>query len=103
MILLGSAVVVIGVAVLLESHLRSKDVDRRAPVDASKYLIDNEFYSHVDWWSTDSSMRALRAMTPTRADYFVAALRRLVRAESPTILDIGCGGTLRAYFGLFCA
>jgi 2-polyprenyl-6-hydroxyphenyl methylase/3-demethylubiquinone-9 3-methyltransferase len=78
-------------ALLLELHLRRKDVDRRAPVDASLYLIDNEFYSHVDWWSADSTMRALRAMTPTRADYFAAALRRVSIAPRPTILDVGCG------------
>ena len=37
-------------------------------------------------------MRALRAMTPTRATYFEQVLRReLGPAVTPKLLDVGCG------------
>jgi hypothetical protein len=37
------AVTVATLALLLELHLRRKDIDRRTAVDASLYLIDNDF------------------------------------------------------------
>lgn len=41
-------------------------------------------------------MRALRSMTPTRADYFATSLRRerIAPSAHAKILDIGCGGKL---------
>lgn len=45
-----AAVVAAAVGVVLEIHLRRKDVDRRVPVDASLYLIDNEFCTSFDFF-----------------------------------------------------
>jgi hypothetical protein len=42
-VLLGSAVAALALALALEAHLRAKDVDRRSAVDASRFVIDNEF------------------------------------------------------------
>jgi hypothetical protein len=43
LVVVAAAVVAAAVGVVLEIHLRRKDVDRRVTVDASLYLIDNEF------------------------------------------------------------
>jgi 2-polyprenyl-3-methyl-5-hydroxy-6-metoxy-1,4-benzoquinol methylase len=52
-------------------------------------------------------MRALRSMTPTRADYFASVLRvRIADRDVGPILDIGCGGEsvrLKAANGLLSA
>lgn len=76
----------------LEYHLRQRDHDRRKPIDASKFDINNDMYHHVDWWTETSEMRALRAMTPARASYFDrVAQQTLPAGTAPKILDIGCG------------
>jgi 2-polyprenyl-6-hydroxyphenyl methylase/3-demethylubiquinone-9 3-methyltransferase len=77
----------------VEVYLRSRDVDRTRAVDASLYLIDNDLYNHIDWWN-DSTMGALRALTPARVEYFSSVIEQHVGASESrgqTLLDIGCG------------
>ena len=51
------AIVVVAIGVAFEVYLRRRDHDRREALDASQFLIDNDFYNDVDWWSDNSTMR----------------------------------------------